>query len=283
MNAYRIPFRGFAVLAGWLVLTIMLAPGASAALGVGKLAPMMELPDLKGETHSFAEFTSKPMVLVFVKPEDRYSSVTLGAIEGMYARRAELTKNVPHLVVISRLRGKMIPAELISFLEEHNWRIFVDEADKAYRAYEIIATPTVLLIDQNGRVVLGSAGYDVGLVRDLRENLGRIQGLANPHMNSRGEKPNMALQMGRRMAERGLWDKAKLYYDKVREDGALAPKAQVEYVVILIEAGLWKEAGTELDAMAVDAESAAEVARLRALLESGRSDTSTPAPPRVNR
>ena len=158
-----------------------------------------------------------------------------------------------------------------------------DEDDVAYRGFKMIATPTIILTNAQQVVRAVHAGYDPGMPQDVRRALAEVLGVELPEAASKkAERPNMALQLGRRMAERGLWDRALKYYRKAAEEEALPQAAQIELAEIHLEIGDKGKAATILDNLPEEIGKSERVGQLRDRLRK-TTTSGTRQPPKVHR
>jgi len=219
-----------------MALFVMLpASAAQAVLQPGEPAPPFSLPATGGARFTLDRATTGTVLLVFTKPGDKYTAPALRALEGMIAKYPPLGQGLRIAVVLSRLDD---PGQVKAFQKQAapQWPVIADENDELYRGYKIIATPTVVIVGDRRTVAAVHPGYDPGLVDDVRLALARARGLTLPEaMTGAPAKPNMALQMGRRMAARGLWEDALKYYGEAGAHGPLPPEAQLELAEIHLE------------------------------------------------
>ncbi|MFH0794314.1 MAG: tetratricopeptide repeat protein, partial [bacterium] len=97
-------------------------------------------------------------------------------------------------------------------------------------------------------------------------------------------KPNFTLQMGRRMAARGLWDKALDYYLKAQTEEPLPAEAQIELAEIYLKLERPDQAIEILNRIPPEGP---EAARVAPLMERARELKAAPTtgnkPPKVTR
>ncbi len=260
---------------------VLLGPAATALAVIqpGEPAPRLRLPDLAGRQHVIDGSTTDSLLMVFVKPDDHHTSAALAELGKMFTQWPQLGTGVRRLVVLSRVGDQLEPARR-ALAAHPGWTVLVDREDRAYRDYRMIATPTVVLVGPDRKVVAVHAGYDPGLIQDVRLELARLLGVELPATATGAPPPfSMELQLGRRMAARGLWERALHYYERAAEAGPLPPSARVELAVILIELERLDEAEALLTELGSKAPGAAAAARR---LERARA-ASPPPPPPVSR
>lgn len=259
-------------------------PMASAAIKVGEDAPAIVLEDEKGAVHRTDEATTRPLVLLFVKPGDVYTSRAIASLNEVFARHPELGRHADRLVIVSRIEpGRAV--DLPPHLDRGAWRVLHDRQDAAYRGYQIIATPTIILVSGERRVAAVHAGYDAGMPQHVRLELAKLTGVELPRATTQApEKPNMTLQMGRRLAARGMWERALGYYEQAAGEETLPAEAQCEMAAILVEMDRVEEAlriAEELEAAGFDGERLEELReRIR---RKAQAAGDAPQPPSVHR
>jgi tetratricopeptide (TPR) repeat protein len=223
-------------LAAWMCCaTLSAATAAEAALKAGEDAPALRLRDWKGELHSIDRQTSATLLLVFCAPDDRYSEKAFEALSHMSARHPGIVKDVRRAVVVPGLEGSN---GLISTVKKagESWLLLRDEDGKAFGDFKIVVTPTAMVVGADGKVKFVNPGYDLAMEDRVRKALALEEGAALPSAaSSKPAKPDMDLQMGRRMAARGLWDSALAFYKKVEGRGELTLDSQMELAEIYIE------------------------------------------------
>lgn len=216
-----------------MLLSVMLpASAAQAVLQAGEPAPLFSQKTTTGRLFTLDHRTTETVLLVFAKPGDRFTVQELRALEGMFAKFPPLRQGMQVGIVLSRLDG---PDQIMAFQKQAapQWPVIADEKDELYRRYKIIATPTVVIISGRRQVAAVHPGYDLGLVEDVRLALASTRGLTLPEsMTGMPAKPNMALQMGRRLAARGLWEDALKYYEAATRQGPLPPETPLELAEI---------------------------------------------------
>lgn len=222
-------------LALMLGMATLNAASAVAVIQPGEVAPPFELPGSGGAPFILDGATTDPTLLMFLKPGDQYTSASLEAMDDLFERTPLLTKNLRRAVILTRMRDAEIPQDIVDFLEQNpEWTLLVDKQGKLYKAYRIIATPTFLLIDGADRIVKAvHAGYDPGMEQALRLALANELGVELPP--TQVERPNMRLQIARRLASRNLWERSLDYYHETAAEDALTSHAQLEMAEVLLE------------------------------------------------
>ncbi|MCB2153751.1 tetratricopeptide repeat protein [bacterium] len=274
-----------------LILAIVLLGIGSASAGtetlalikVGMKAPPLLVEGTDGEVDLCDQATTSPLLLLFLKPEDRYAAQTVQAIEDLFTRFPMVREGYRRAVIYSRFTREN-KSEIPETMGP-DWPVYRDIDDKAYHDYNIIATPSIVIVDETQHIAAVQPGYDHSMPEWLLTSLAGVLDVQLPEaVTKKPERPNMALQMGRRMAERGLWQRAAKYYAKAAEEQALSTEAQIELAGIHLELGEKAEALAIIDALPEEAKGSDEVAALRqrATKQEPRQEE-LGAPPKVNR
>ena len=254
-----------------------------ALIDVGAEAPPLAVEGKMGTVHLVDGATTEPLLLLFLKPEDRYASQTVDALDDLFRRFPMIASGHRSAVIVSRYTDENRPTIPESMGD--GWPVYLDRDDKAYHAYNIIATPSIIIVDGEGTVAAVQPGYDHSMPEWLLKSLAEVQGVELPEGAAGApDKPNMALQMGRRLAMRGLWDRALPYYAKAAGEQPLSPKALIELAEIHLELGQKQEALAILDALPQPEKESERAAELRTRAMKGESNPEElGAPPKVNR
>jgi tetratricopeptide (TPR) repeat protein len=268
-----------------LALAIMLPISlAEAVLQPGEEAPSFDLKDSAGNVYHLDKKSSDVVLLVFVRTRDNNTSAALLALNNMFEKLPMLEEGLRRWIIISGVDAarEVTP---IAAIAGRRWHILLDAEDAAYRAYKIIAAPTVVIVGRNRKVEAINPGYDLGMEDHVRRALAQALSVSLPEaIVKQPEKPNMTLQMGRRLAARGLWDDALQYYTRAMEQEPLSAEAQLELARIYVELQRADDAVKILNQIPKDSPAAAHVAplleRARALKEN-RLETLNP--PKVTR
>jgi thioredoxin-like negative regulator of GroEL len=128
-------------------------------------------------------------------------------------------------------------------------------------------------------------GYDPGMPDDVRRALAKVRKMTLPEaMTGKATKPNMTLQMARRLASRGLWEDALKYYGDAAKQGPLPAETPLEIAAIHLEMSNPDAAlgvlNTLPEALKQDERAKALVAKAQAM-KNGQTEKTTP--PAVNR
>lgn len=273
----------FAVL---LVALLLSPPPAVAVIQPGEAAPPILLtPYGGGETFVLDKSASATCLLLFVKPDDKYFESAIGTLNDLFVHHPAMKPRLRRAVVVSRFEDDKALAGMAKTIAGE-WPLLPDRDDSLYHSYKIIATPTVVIVGPDGLVAAVHPGYDTGLQQHVRVALSELLDVPLPAFAIKEpEKPNMALQMGRRMMARGLWDKASDYFAQAAEAGPLDGLARMELAEIhleLLEFDVFRQMLSE-----IPAETPALVVKKSQLLQRAQvlqeQSESTPVPPKVIR
>lgn len=231
-------------------------PGAIAA---GGRAPALDGPGVV-VVNAGDDATSRPLLLVFAKPDDVHTKDAMEAIAELHARHPHTREGSGAVLVWSRLGDGAPP---ITIQAPAHWRVLRDGNDVLYAAYHIIATPTVVIVDAQGTIVGVHAGYNSGLAQAVRRDL--LVAIDGPDsVNAPTPTPGiMDVQMGRALARRRLWERALEYYARARADQPLPCDIALEEVDIRLELRQPEQAVALLDSLKDPAPCAARVTALR--------------------
>lgn len=252
---------------------------AAAVLLPGEQAPPIAVTDGQGNSVSLDIPSTNSLLLVFIKPGDRYTSETLHALDRVLNEYPPLAAKIDPTIIISRSSGAPDGGE-VAITVSDRWRILWDAEDRTYRSYKIIATPTVVLVGPDGTVEAVNPGYDTDMSRRMRSAMAHLTGV-NIEPASRPAPPNLTLQMARRMASRGLWDSALEYY---RKSGDSTSATLVEMALIHLEIEQFAEAEAILNQLRALPGMASQVEALQKQIDLKKAGSSSaPAPPKVVR
>jgi peroxiredoxin len=256
----------------WCALPLLLiwlfawpsALGAKAILQVGDEAPAFELKDVRGALHKL-EQTSRPLLLVFVKIEDRNTSTALGELTSLLRREPEFDAGVERWIIVTRMTDSQKLTPTLAHMPAP-WQVLFDRDDETYRGYKIIATPSYVVVAPDRKVAAVHPGYDPGMMQQLRLELARILkiSLSPAERGEQPEAPDMNLGMARRLAARHMWDEALDFYAKAAAHKPLAPADVLTLSQIHLEINQPAEALRLLDTLSTNTAVADKVARLRA-------------------
>lgn len=257
---------------------------AYAVLTPGEAPPPLALKDIQGELHTLDSKTTTPVLLLFTKLDDRHTSEALAALNNLFQKHPDLKENLRLWMIVSRMEGAAKTALAHQPLTPE-WTLLLDETDVAYHAYRIVATPTVVLVGRNHLVEAVNPGYDLGMEDHMIKELARVMGVPlQAPTSEKSSKARMYLQMGRRMAARGLWEQALTHYQQVAKEEPLSPESELELAAIFIELRQLENAEEILKRLQTDPGFASRVAPLMArlsILKTTKEDAGQP--PHVTR
>lgn len=282
-SALRTP-QFLALLALALLALVLPVSAAQAVIQPGEPAPLFSKKTLSGAAFNLDRKTSDTVLLIFVKPGDKFTSTALRSLERALDTFPPLVRGMRIAIVISRL-DEAEQARALQKQAAPRWPLLADVDDALYHSYRIVATPTIVIVGADRTVAAVHAGYDAGLADGVRTALAKARGMKLPAaMTGPPPKPNMALQMGRRMAARGLWDDALKYYGEAAKQGPLPAVAQLELAEIQVELANADAALTLLEGLPADMkqeERAKKIMTRAQEIKAGR--TSKPKPPVIQR
>lgn len=253
----RLDYRHFAApvltaLTFGLIALTFASVGVEAALSVGDIAPAVELNTLNGETLRFDETTSRPQLLLFCKPNDKYTKVALDDVDRLLARYPAFSEGVERALIVSLLEDENgAEVEQPEYLRSTTWPVLFDRENSAYHGYKIIATPTITIVNVDRSVAAVHAGYDNGLAQDVRLTLAKMLNVELPATAyHKAAAPNLKLQMARNMFDRKRWPQARRYFLAVEKEAPLSPSDALALTRAMVELKEYDEALQRLDALA---------------------------------
>ena len=263
----------------WMLLAIPVR-GARAVIEVGAPVPDFTLESLEGQPYTLDRTTTTPALLLFVKPDEKYTSATLAALHHMIERQSDLTRGMHHWVIISRRAPGTPLDELSKILDAHpRWTALLDPTDALYFACQIVATPTLVVVGSDRTVAATHPGYDTGMEQRVRLALAQVRGIELPETaTAPAQAPNLELSMARRLAGRGLYDRALNFYLRVA-DGATSVSAGLALEVADTYLALRQAdpAETWLEQIPPDAPEAAQLPAFRERIQAVRGGLPDPA------
>lgn len=154
------------------------------ALTVGKAAPEVSLPDMRGKQFSLRDALKHgPVVLAFFKvtcPVCQYAMPFLQRIHGAHHGKAQI-------VAVSQHPKK----ETQLFLREYGitMPVLLDDPEHypASNAYRLTNVPTVFLIAPGGKIEVSSVGWDRKDIEKINRRLAQEVSLPVPALFHRGE------------------------------------------------------------------------------------------------
>lgn len=155
---------------GWILLAAMLGLAADAvwvnvenirmkrlllvgadtyrpSLGAGEVAPSFELSSVEGRAFRLADYRGTPLTIIYFSP-DCHECETQAARWRWLHESGDAKSNRVLGVVNAE------PWAVRAFREEHGiaFPVLLDTAGAFARAYRIMSVPTVIRIDENGRI-----------------------------------------------------------------------------------------------------------------------------------
>jgi len=275
---------GAAARCALLGLLLIMCATSPAALAPGEQAPPFELKEADGKVLRLDFPTTCPTLLVFISARDRHSLRTVESLQEILGRHDALRLATNRVCVVA---GDVapFPAEEMLSLREGGWRFGLDRQGTVGQGYQLIATPTVYLIETQGRLAAVHAGYDAGLANHLMRSMATLVDPALvQELDAPPTKPNMTLQMARRLADRGLWEKSLSYYERAAAEGQLPAETWLERAIIHARLGDFAKAEEMIASLPPGQvkEATVEESRSKIAELAGQAPT-PPTPPRVDR
>lgn len=270
------------LLAGLLAGQVSAFPGEKGDSPlVGKMAPSLDAPGVRIVTQDQDIPTSRPLTLLFSKPDDAHTAEAIAAILDLHERHPRTRQGSHTVLILSRLGD----GETSSTLKRpESWTVLHDTKDTLYGAFHIIATPTAVIVSSDGRVAGFHPGYSPGLSNAIRRDLLRaIDGIDPQAADSTPAPPSMEIRLGRQLALRGLLDRALGYYEKARAQGEVPCEIVLEEAAIRLELRQTDEATRLLDSLGKDSPCTDAAMALREqakAIDSGQTDQEF-APPSI--
>ena len=253
-------------------------PGATG-LAVGARAPAFTLRDPDSAQRRLDEGSS-PTLLLFVIAADDRTARGLTAIDRTLALKPDLSKTVRRWIVFPR-SARDASVDALTRLAGENWHVLLDSGRKTFADYGVVGGPTAFVLDAAGTVRLVHRGYDLEMASDVRRVLGRIAP-APASAEQRAEplpRASLTLQLARRLAERGLWEKALEHYLEVRRQEGLSPEEQTELAEVYLKLLRLEDATRILEQLREHPAAAKRAAELLEQVEEIRTGPAEPPPP----
>lgn len=152
------------VLAGLLV--IVLSTPALAGV-VEKPAPAFSLPDSTGQTVSLDDFHGQVLLINFWASWCGPCRQEMPLLEALHQRYEPLGFTLLGINVDedSALADKFLQGMPVSF------PILYDRTNSVSKAYDVIAMPTTVIVDREGRVRFVHYGYEAGYENDYQDQV----------------------------------------------------------------------------------------------------------------
>ncbi|MCX7013530.1 MAG: redoxin domain-containing protein [Candidatus Sumerlaeota bacterium] len=213
-----------------------------AHLEPGVKAPDFQLPSLDYRPPLSLSRESGDRLLVFLRADQAYTSPVLQMCNRLSLRLPRLPKRcLPILIWVGALPREL--AEQSAGELGPVWRVAHDPEGETARAYQMLVSPTIYLIDAQGVIVRVFPAWNPLLEARLLEALGagpEIEPLASSPTLAEGmsprERASLYFSMGRAMAAQGLWEEALGDYERglalsPKTPEALAEAARAAWVI----------------------------------------------------
>jgi peroxiredoxin len=138
---------------------------------VNKAAPPFELPALDGQTVSLADYRGrKKLVVSFWASWCGPCKMEMPVLREFYQQQRKNSDKF-ELLAIS-IDDERAPAERFAAQMKLPFPVLLDLKSQVAEAYGVDGIPTLFIIDENGKVIYGHAGFDPGLQFVLAQRLG---------------------------------------------------------------------------------------------------------------
>jgi len=205
---------GAAVLLRWPNLA------AAATSSPLVLAPDFELPADDGKPFKLSEHSGVVRALFFIRNNGQYVGDALATTEKVVSVAPALQQKTLLVCIVGEgLEG----SQLESFRQQFHlkWTFLHDRAESVHRLYQIIAVPTVIIVDERGNICGRVAGYGFAFGVEFRALLRQALGL--PPLSAEAVMTTATRQalhyqgLGDRMVQRNMWAAALQNYQKALE------------------------------------------------------------------
>jgi len=191
------------------------APPHPRGLLIGEPVPPLEAADLNGQTKTLSDFPGKVRMVLFWHPKYRRSAAALCGT----ARLAAEYKGAALVTVVS---GPSERAELEKAVQSCGQPIpvLLDPDRKNYGRYQIVATPSLLLVSNDGKLLHRTAGFGREGLGDLRRRLDELFGRARPEVPrpSGNGKLERRLAMAQQLLRFGMAGQAEKILTQLTEE-----------------------------------------------------------------
>ncbi len=146
-------------------------PAAGQGLPVGSPAPAVTVPDLDGRPFDLGTVIGRtPVLLTFWATWCPLCEALLPQYEEAAARFGDRVTILGVNVTVNQSKERVR-----QYLEEHRppWRTLWDEEGEAVRAYDVLGTSVVVIVDARGRVAYTGEGEHQDVVGELAKVVGR--------------------------------------------------------------------------------------------------------------
>ncbi|HUO25283.1 MAG TPA: TlpA disulfide reductase family protein [Candidatus Aquilonibacter sp.] len=162
----------FTVLVTWRahVLEVTLEAQSEEPLLVGKIAPAFSALTLDGRSVSLADFRGKKVVVSFWASWCAPCRLEMPILAEFY-KKNHVGANDFEILAVSIDED---PKEVMKFAsaQKLNFPVLLDSERKIADAYGVDGIPTLFVVDENGKVAYGHAGFDMTLQFQLTRELG---------------------------------------------------------------------------------------------------------------
>jgi peroxiredoxin len=170
-----------ALFGGALLLLLALAPPASAlkTVSAGLAPPPFALPDRGEKTLSLEYLAGHPGVILFWSTWSPRSAEILEDFSGYHRQFSAQGLRIVAINVDGENLDRRRREEIRRYTEERDppFPVLFDGKLEAFAAYGVMAHPSAVVIDREGRITYTLGGYPPSLRDELRDNLLKVLGL----------------------------------------------------------------------------------------------------------
>jgi len=186
-------------------ISAMAAPPDPRGLTIGKPVPPLEAVDLEGVTKTLNDFPGKVRLVLFWHPKYRRSEAAL-------CGTAELAKEYDGAALVTVVSGPSDRDELQKSVRSCGLPIpvLLDPDRANFGRYQIVATPSLLIVSADGKLLHRTAGFGREGLGAVRRRLDELFGKARPvKVQPAGdEKHQRRLALARQLLRLGMTDQA---------------------------------------------------------------------------
>ena len=186
-------------------ISAMAAPPDPRGLTVGKPVPPLEAVDLEGVKRTLEDFPGKIRLVLFWHPKYRRSEAAL-------CGTAELAAEYEGAALLTVVSGPSDREKLEKAVQACGQPVpvLLDPDRKNYGRYQIVATPSLLLVSDDGKLLHRTAGFGREGLGAARRRLDELFGKARPAkvQPAADEKLERRLAMARQLRRLGMTEQA---------------------------------------------------------------------------
>jgi hypothetical protein len=211
-------------------------------------APDFQLQTVEGKPFQLAAHKGTVRVLFFVRDNGHFVPRVLSMIESIVGSSPSYQKGSMLICIVAHNVAGM---ELETLREKFNleWVLLKDPDRRVHRLYKVIAVPTVVIVDREGRIAERFAGYTLSFGAEFRTDLRRALGLpalrTADDVSTATRRADRYVSIGELMEKRGIWTSALRSYQNALEIDPELHEARLGVGYGLLHTGRPKEAAEE--------------------------------------